>query len=132
MNPPEEIMIQLLLGWNLERGDSASLGIEPGHDMPDASVLASGIHGLKNDEDGTPVFSIEPVLKIIQPLDIVIEEIFRLFLRLESRGKAGIDFFKIDPAAGPHSEAVGKFTGFHLSSPAEPAGKAAPLTAAEH
>ncbi len=47
---PEKIMFQLIGGRLLETKNLAALRIDPGHNVPDSTVLASGVHPLKNQQ----------------------------------------------------------------------------------
>ncbi len=52
MNPPQEIVRQFFGRGDLERSHATARRIDPGHDVPDGAVLAPGVHGLKDDEQG--------------------------------------------------------------------------------
>jgi hypothetical protein len=45
---PEEIMIELLGVWRLERVHLAALRIDAAHDVLDDAILAGRIHGLQH------------------------------------------------------------------------------------
>jgi hypothetical protein len=66
MYAPQEIMGGFFGGRRLKRLHSAALRVHRPHDMPDSSVLASGIHRLQADQKRSLVFGIHQVLQIAQ------------------------------------------------------------------
>ena len=55
----------------LEAGDLAALRIDAGHHMADDPVLAGGVHGLKDQEQGKTVAGVELPLQLAKPRDVV-------------------------------------------------------------
>jgi hypothetical protein len=60
---PEKIMFQFVGGRLFETENLASLGINPGHHMPDGSIFAGSIHALKNQQQRGFIGRIMQVLK---------------------------------------------------------------------
>jgi hypothetical protein len=59
---PEKIMFQLVGGRLFETENLAALRIDPGHDVPDGSILAGGIHSLKNQQQRITVGGVVKLL----------------------------------------------------------------------
>jgi hypothetical protein len=66
---PKVIVIEIFGRGRLERVSLAALGIDAGHDVLDGAILAGGVHGLKNQQDGPFVLGVEHVLQFGQGLD---------------------------------------------------------------
>jgi len=49
-----EVVGEFEVGGFFEGRDGAALGIDAGEDVADGAVLAGGVHGLEDDEDGVP------------------------------------------------------------------------------
>ena len=64
LNTPEKVVSELFLGRLLEVCNTASVGIHRAYDMPDDSILAAGIKGLKNNEQRALSFRKQALLKI--------------------------------------------------------------------
>lgn len=55
-------MIELLDRGMLETDNVATLGIYAGHNMLDRTILASGIHGLQDDQDRPAIGGVKAIL----------------------------------------------------------------------
>jgi len=106
-------MIQLLGRRRLERCHLATLRVDAGHDVLDGTVLAGGVHGLKDEQHRPGVLRIENVLQLGQGFDAHLQDFLgaRLVLRFEWTGVRGINILQ------PECLAVGDAVGL-----AEPAG----------
>jgi len=60
---PEKIMFQLLGAGLFETENLAALRIDPGHDVPDGTVLAGSVHPLKDQQQRIAVGRIVKVLQ---------------------------------------------------------------------
>jgi hypothetical protein len=115
VDAPQEVVLALFLGRCLERGHDAALGVEAAHHVADRAVLAAGVHGLQDDQERAPVFGIEQVLQLLQPLDVLREEIVGGVLARDAGRVVGIDAGQPDlrsgldekPLAQPHG-AIGR------------------------
>ena len=79
---PEKIVLQFRGAGMLEAEDLATLRIDAGHDVLDGAVLAGGVHGLKNQQDGVAVAGIKQALERAQFLDVAGEDFLVILLRL--------------------------------------------------
>jgi hypothetical protein len=59
---PKKIMFQFIGGRLLETENLAALRIDPGHDVPDGSVLARSVHPLKNQQQRIAVGGVVKLL----------------------------------------------------------------------
>jgi hypothetical protein len=60
---PEKIMFQFVGGRLFETENLAALRIDPGHDVPDGTVLAARVHPLKNQQQRIAVGGIVQLLQ---------------------------------------------------------------------
>ena len=63
-------MFQLLGARLFETKNFAALRIDPGHDVPDGTVLAASIHPLKNQQQGIAVGCVVKMLQRAQLLNV--------------------------------------------------------------
>ena len=66
MDPPQVVVIPLIVGGNLERLDLDAGGVQPGHDVADGAVLASRVGRLEHDEERALVLGVHEVLELGQ------------------------------------------------------------------
>ncbi len=71
--PPQEIMFQFVYSRRFKAVYLTPLGIHPAEHVLDSAVFATGIHGLKHNEQGLFVLGIQPVLKLLQDISIGFE-----------------------------------------------------------
>jgi hypothetical protein len=71
VDPPQEVVAELLRGRDLERRDRTALRIECLHHLGDRPVLAGGVDPLEHDEDR--MFALRPhcVLEAPEPLHLM-------------------------------------------------------------
>ena len=70
---PQEVMLELLGGGLLERLHIATLRVHPRHDVLDGPVLAGGVHGLEDDQQGVAVARPQQLLGRRQLIDVGLE-----------------------------------------------------------
>lgn len=91
---PEEVVLEVFGGGLLEAEDFAALGVDAGEDVFDGAVLACGVHGLEDQEEGVAVVGVEEVLEFVEFVDVAGE----MFLVVLFAGVVGVDgggpFFK--------------------------------------
>jgi hypothetical protein len=106
---PKVVVIEFLGGRRLEGIDLATLRIDAGHDVFDGTVLAGGVHGLEDEEQGPFVLGIEPVLEIAEEFDAAGEGFFGagLIFITELQCVAGIEIFQVKLFAVINPEWVG-------------------------
>ena len=95
VDPPQEVVAELLRGRDLERRDRAALRVECLHDLGDRAVLACGIDALEHDEDRVLRLRPHPVLEAPQALHLVERRRHRRLLVVAER-RAGIHAFEVD------------------------------------
>ena len=66
---PQVVMVELLLGGDLEARDMHALGVHAAHDMAYGAVFASRIHGLQTEHQPVGVLGGQPLLVLSQQLD---------------------------------------------------------------
>ena len=64
MDPPQEVVAQLLLGRHAERRDPRPLRVEGGPDLADQAVLAAPVQGLEHDEQRLAGLGPQPLLEV--------------------------------------------------------------------
>jgi len=98
---PQEVVVELLPGRPLEGPHVDTLRIDSRHDVLDRAVLAGGVHGLEDQQDGPAVLRVETLLQLGQSLDAACEQLGGLVfeLRLEPAGDPGVHF--IEAELGP-------------------------------
>ena len=80
MNPPEIIMGEFFSSGGFKAGHFNSLGIYTIKHMSDRSILATGIHGLKDDQYLVFSFCIKKFLKGLKLIIQLLEMLFSHFL----------------------------------------------------
>jgi len=83
-------VVQLLRARRFERVDVAALWIDAGHDVLDGAVLASGVHGLKDEQQSPAVLRVKHLLEVAEAGDAVFEQALGSVLVLEAIGVAGV------------------------------------------
>ena len=69
MDAPEKVVGEFVMGGRLEGCHSATLRIQPGHDVLDRAILSAGVHALEHDEQGAVRVRIETLLKSVKFCD---------------------------------------------------------------
>jgi hypothetical protein len=97
---PQKIMLQFRGTRVFEAERLTALGIDAGHDVPDGTVLACCIHGLKNQQQRITIGRVVQVLQRAQFIHLFCQEFVILFLRLvhrfqQRRPLLEIDFFAL-------------------------------------
>src|SRR6267142_353228 len=72
---PQEIVLQLLRARMLEAVDLAALRVHSGHHVLDHAVLARGVHGLEDDQQGVAVRGVKHVLQRSEVRDVALEQL---------------------------------------------------------
>jgi hypothetical protein len=108
---PQEIMLHLLGRRFLEREDLAALRVDAGHHVLDGAVLAGGVHGLEDQQDGMRIGGVELFLRYAQGVQVfgqqLLGELFAIRLgRLLVAGPRGIVVLEAHFLAGPHAHGV--------------------------
>ena len=80
--PPEKIMCQLAAARLLEGSDVETDGIHAVEHVANRAVLARRVDGLKNREHGIAPVGVEPILRVAELLDLVLEQLFPVVLAL--------------------------------------------------
>ena len=70
-------------------------------------VLPGRVHGLKNQQQGVAIVSVQQVLLFAQLFDVFAKEFFVLVFRSVNRFSLGWPFAQIDVLAGPYAKVVG-------------------------
>jgi hypothetical protein len=76
---PKKVVLQFRRARMLETEYLAALRIDAGHYMLNSAVLASRVHGLKNQQDGMMVGCVEKLLLCAQACDMVRQQFLVLF-----------------------------------------------------
>src|SRR6202790_4434825 len=84
---PEKVVLQFGGAGMLEAEYLAALRVDARHDMRDRTVFPCRVHGLKNQQDGIGVRSIEQLLLRAQALDVLAEQVLILPVRLVHGGR---------------------------------------------
>ena len=80
VDPPEEVVGELLLARHAERRDPHSGRVDPGEDVAQHAVLAAGVHRLEHDQDGLPALGEQHLLELGQRGDLAAEGRLRRLL----------------------------------------------------
>ncbi len=96
----------------LEAEHLAPLGIDPRHDVFDRAVLAGGVHCLEDQQQGVAAVRVEQVLHRAELLDMMVERLEVLLLRLIVRFDLARPFLEPDFLARTRHEIC--YVYFHL------------------
>ncbi len=107
VDPPQEVVGQLVLRGHAERHHLGAGRVQPGEEVLDGAVLAARVDGLEDDEERLLVFGEEPLLEAAEPVVEVGEGLGRRGLRRHAVGAAGVDLGEVDLVAGRYPPAVG-------------------------
>jgi hypothetical protein len=99
-------MFQLLGARLFETENLTALRIDPGHDVPDDTVLARSVHPLKNQQQRVAVGSVMKALQRIQFRYVFFQEFFIPLLRPAKRLHICRPPFECKLFSGPHPEIV--------------------------
>src|SRR5262249_29202510 len=92
------------------RGHLTALGIDARHHVLDRSVLAGGVHRLKDEQQRPAVLRVEHLLLLSEPLGPATQEIGRLaFLHFEAKGIARVDVRQPEALALGYAKRLDKF-----------------------
>jgi hypothetical protein len=72
---PKKIVLQLLGTRLFETENLAALRIDPGHDVPDGTILAGSIHPLKDQEQRVAAGGVVKALQRAQLLNVLIQQL---------------------------------------------------------
>jgi hypothetical protein len=106
VDPPEEVVSQLLRGRLLEADHPGALGVEHAEHVIDRPVLAPGVERLQDDEDRVLLLRIEQRLHLRHLLAVVLDLDGGRRLGLVTPLEAGIDFLQLELMARPHTKQV--------------------------
>src|SRR5579862_3643038 len=93
---PEKIMFELFCTRMLETVHVTSLRIDARKHMLDRAIFASGVHGLKDQQQRITVRRIEHALQMAQLFHIVHKKFFVMFFRLVKRIDGRCPFVQLD------------------------------------
>jgi len=79
---PKKIVLQFLGTRLFETKDLAALRIDPGHDVPDGTVLAGSVHPLENQQQRIAVGRVVKALQRAQLFNVFSQEFLIPLLRL--------------------------------------------------
>jgi Tat protein translocase TatC len=98
LTAPQEVVVELLLGWLLEGEHLASLRVHPRHDVSDGAVLPGGVHRLKHQQQGVAVLGVQLVLLLGQPLDPLLQQFpgRRFLIGRKTSRVARVDVFQAE------------------------------------
>jgi hypothetical protein len=102
---PEEIMLQFVGTWLLERGNLTALRIDPGHHMANRSVFSCRIHALEYHQQRVTGGGVLMRLQRTQPLHVRLEEALIVLFRFAERLYTGGPVCQLDGFSGFHTEA---------------------------
>ena len=103
---PEVIVIEVQRRGGLKGRHLAALGIHPTHHMLDRSVLARGVHRLKDQQHRPLVLGIKTLLQLREHLNALLECLSgRLLVGGQIQGVARIDL--IQPESIPAVDSIG-------------------------
>jgi len=89
-------MVQLFGGWGFKAENLTSLGIHTRHDMLYGAVLAGGVHGLENDEQGISVVRVQHILIGGKVLYIIHELLLSILPGFKFPGVGGVEVVKLE------------------------------------
>jgi len=113
---PKVVVIEFLGRGCFEGEDLAALRVEAAHDVLDGAVLAGGVHGLDDDEQGVGVLGVEFVLEFGEGGNAGSKEFGGAVLVNALRGPVGREVFCEGDflAAGRDGKAVDERTHFEF------------------
>ena len=79
---PEKIVFQFGGAGMFETEHLATLGVDPGHHMPDGAVFSRRIHRLKDQQNGMAICGVEKLLLQTELRNVLLQELLILLLRL--------------------------------------------------
>ena len=106
--PPEKVVVELLRRGRLEGIHLASLRIHAGHDVFDRSVLAGGVHRLKDQQQTPTVLRVQLLLQPGETRDSSLEPALGLAPRFDRPRVVRVDVFQPECASVPHSIRLGE------------------------
>ena len=77
----------------------AALRIHAGHDVPDRTVFAGRVHGLKDQQHGVTVGGVKQLLLLAQLRNVVVKDFLIILLRLVDGIDDGGPFLEVDLVA---------------------------------
>ena len=83
-------MVQLFVAGRLERVNVTTLWVDAGHNVLDHAILAGGIHGLKDDQDGPAILGVEFLLQVVEDAFAGFEYLLSVLLALDASGAGGV------------------------------------------
>ena len=98
MRAPQKIVRQFFSGRLLERGYAAALRVHGAENVIDRTVFASGIDGLKTDEERVATLGVKQVLQVAQLFLVVSDLIRRGFVVLVTVFERWVEFAELDLA----------------------------------
>ena len=103
---PEKIVVQFGRARVLEAEHLAALRIDARHHVADGAVLAGGVHGLKDQQQGIAVGRVEQTLQRAELLDLLWEELAVCLLRLVRRLHQRRPLLQVDLFLRRHAEVL--------------------------
>jgi len=97
-------VLQFLGARLLETENLAALRIDPGHDVPDGTVLSAGVHSLKNQQQGIAVGRVVKALPRGQLRNVFFQQFLIPLLRPANGLHCRRPLFEFDLFPGPHPE----------------------------
>ena len=100
-DPPQEVVLALLLRRGLEGGDEHALRVHLADDVPEGAALARRVHPLQDEQQAAvtvgPALGEEAFLQVGQPRAEERERLLPVRLRaVEARRGAGVDGGEVD------------------------------------
>ncbi len=109
-DPPQEIVLELLLARRLERGDPHPLGVDESDRVAKHAALARGVHPLQDEQEpalvtGRPSRE-QALLQVCETgAHLLQDRLPGRFVAVETGLALGVDLIEVDAAAG-HAEQV--------------------------
>jgi len=91
---------QLFRRGHLEAGDVAALGVDAVHDLLDNAVLAAGVEGLEDDQQGMLALGPQDLLQLGQAFDITLGVLSGLILVVVLAVVVGVIVDQVDLVSG--------------------------------
>jgi hypothetical protein len=105
VDPPQEVVRQLLGRGLFERHHVTALGVHRTQEVSDRSVLAARVERLETDQQRPPPFGVEELLQFSQPLAVAFGLLGRPLVAVMIAGRTRVDVFEFDGCPRTHSEA---------------------------